>query len=653
MIKQAQIQWSQNTPISTEFDDFYFSTDSGLDETRYVFLENSQLRQRWATLTSNHFSICETGFGTGLNFLCAWQLWLECSHKDQHLHFISVEKFPINKKDLKKALEQWPELSDISQALLEQYPEPVPGWHTLHFNTQVQNGSVTLHLFLGDISDWLPQINAQIDAWFLDGFSPAKNPDMWNDELFLNIARLTKPLGTVATFTAASNIKRSLRAAGFTVKKTRGYGVKREMGYAIQTLSNGPRPPFYIDNKPWFENPKLKTAKPQKAIVIGAGIAGCSTAAALAKRGWQVQLLEKDNSLANGASGNRQGVLYAKLATELIPHSQFYLAGFLYSLNLLNAQLDKQHWNDCGVLQLAMNEKEIKRQQTFEKRNKLQSIIKSVTAQQASGIAGVEIKQTGLYFKNGGWVHPKAWCERLIDHKNITTEFNQDITNISQKKNDWQALNKQGNTFHANVIIVCNAEQGRSFEQLNFIETKPISGQVTQVEAPDVTLNTVLCGGSYVTPTTQGNLNFGASYRLNSSNKEIIKQEHIDNLNTLAEEFPGVSKQLKHPENISGRAAVRCTSPDYTPIAGPVCDATEFSNDFSELSKSKKWCFHKSAKFLEGLYVNIGHGSRGLSSAPICAELVASQITNEPNPLPKELSNMVNPNRFLVKALTK
>ena len=201
--------------------------------------------------------------------------------------------------------------------------------------------------------------------------------------------------------------------------------------------------------------------------------------------------------------------------------------------------------------------------------------------------------------------------------------------------------------------MVCNAQQARSFEQLNFIETKPISGQVSQVQAADVTLNTVLCGGSYVTPATQGNLNFGASYRLNSSSKEVIKQEHTDNLATLAEEFPGVAQQLNQPKNISGRASVRCTSPDYTPIAGPVCDASEFILDFAELGKSKKWCFHKSAKFLEGLYVNIGHGSRGLSSAPICAELVASQISSEPNPLPKDLSNLVNPNRFLVKALTK
>ena len=126
MIKQAQIQWSKNTPISTEFDDFYFSTDSGLEETRYVFIENSQLSQRWKSLSSNHFSICETGFGTGLNFLCAWQLWHECSHNDQHLHFISVEKFPINKRDLKTALEHWPELSEFSQALLEQYLKRFP-----------------------------------------------------------------------------------------------------------------------------------------------------------------------------------------------------------------------------------------------------------------------------------------------------------------------------------------------------------------------------------------------------------------------------------------------------------------------------------------------------------------------------------------------
>ncbi len=653
MIKQAQIHWSKNTPTSSEFDDFYFSTDSGLEETRYVFLENSQLPSRWLALESNHFSICETGFGSGLNFLCAWQLWLESSKPYQQLHFLSVEKFPIGKLDLRRVLDQWPELADLSQQLIELYPPLVPGWHTLHFKGQAHQGDVTLHLFFGDVEDWLPQINRPVDAWFLDGFSPAKNPEMWNDTLFSYLARLTKPLGTVATFTAASNIKRALKASGFTLKKTRGYGKKREMGVAIQTFNNGPKTPFYIKNNPWFENPKIETTQNKKAIIIGAGIAGCSTAFALAKRGWQVQILEKGDSLAGGASGNMQGVLYAKLATQLIPHSQFYLAGYLYSLNLLRAQVDRKHWDDCGVLQLAMTDKEVKRQKSFEEKTNLQDIIKRVTAQQASDIAGVEITQSGLHFKNGAWVYPKAWCEALVTHPNIQVIFQQDIHEISNTDTRWQAHCLSGEKHSADAIIVCSAQQAKNFSQLNFLSTKPIAGQVSQINAPNLNLKSVLCGGRYVTPTLNGQLNFGASYRLNSEDCKVIEEEHQENLDALNKEFPSVGSQLIKDSPMSGRAAVRCTSPDYTPIAGPVCDAQQFAVDFSPLTKSRKWKFHQSAQFMKGLYVNIGHGSRGLSSAPLCGELIAAQINQEPYPMPEELAQIINPNRFLVKNLTK
>ena len=653
MIKQAQIHWSKNTPTSSEFDDFYFSTDSGLEETRYVFLENSQLPARWQTLDSNHFSICETGFGSGLNFLCTWQLWLKSSKPHQQLHFLSVEKFPIGKLDLQRIFNQWPELSNLSQQLLEQYPPIVPGWHTLHFKGESHQGDVTLHLFFGDINDWLPQINRPVDAWFLDGFAPAKNPDMWQSSLFTHIAQLTKPFGTVATFTAASNIKRALKAAGFTVKKTRGYGKKREMGVAIQTLSNGPQAPYYIKSKPWFETPKVKTQKAKKAIIIGAGIAGCSTAHALAKRGWHVQVLEKENTIASGASGNMQGVLYAKLATELIPHSQFYLAGYLYSLNLLKTQLDKSNWDDCGVLQLAMTEKEVKRQQSFEEKNNLNDIIKRVNAQQASDIAGIEVSQSGLHFKNGAWVYPRAWCDSLIKHPLIQIAFQQDINKLSQHSDQWLVHSASGATYNADAVVVCSAQQAKSFSQLSFLPTKPIAGQVSQTPASDIKLNTVLCGGSYVTPPLNGKLNFGASYRLNSESCDVIEQEHQNNFETLNKEFPAVGSQLTKAVSLTGRASVRCTSPDYTPIVGPICDPLQFALDFSGLTKSKKWKFYKSAEFINGLYVNLGHGSRGLSSAPLCGELIAAQICQEPYPMPEELAQIINPNRFLVKRLTK
>ncbi len=163
----------------------------------------------------------------------------------------------------------------------------------------------------------------------------------------------------------------------------------------------------------------------------------------------------------------------------------------------------------------------------------------------------------------------------------------------------------------------------------------------------------VLCGDSYITPSHNDNTNFGASYRVNSDNTLETNEDHQHNLDKLKQNFPTVASQLNKPVTLTGRVSVRCTTPDYSPIAGPICDAQIFDECFKELKKNRKWTFNQEAPFLKGLFVNLGHGSRGLSSAPICAELIAAQVNQEPWPMPKALAELLNPNRFLVKALLK
>ena len=664
MIKQAHLEWSNGTPVSTEFQDVYFNKANGAKETEYVFLEGNNLEARWSddSFEQDHFTIAETGFGTGLNFLCAWDLWLKHSKPDQYLHFMSVEKFPLDKASLIQALSNWPQFSHLSEQLIEQYPAMVNGWHTLHLpNPNSQNslesksGQVILHLFFGDVHDWLPQIDANIHAWFLDGFAPSRNPDMWNDKLFLQMARLTPYEGTVATFTAASKIQRGLKAAGFHVTKRKGYGHKREMVMASQQYTNGPQAPRWRLYQPWLESRHNAVFPNKTATVIGAGIAGCTTANALATRGWKVTLIDKGD-LASGASGNAQGVLYSKLSAEMNLHSQFYLAGYLLSLQFLKLQLtDKQNWDNCGVLQLATNDKEEKRQANFCKKYSLDDILIPVNKEKASELAGCNIPYSGLFFKDGAWVYPTAWCQALIDHKNINVLSETHVSDISKEENEttWSIKCDKQQTISSDVVIVCNANAAKQFESLSFLPTKPVAGQVTQIREQSISLNTVLCGDHYVTPTHNGNLNFGASYRIKSDNDEVLESENESNLKNLTECFSSIGEELNFEHSLHGRASVRCTSPDYTPIAGAICDQTYFDLSFSELKKNRKWKFQKSAKFFDGLYVNVGHGSRGLSSAPLCSEMIVAQITGEPLPLPKSQANILNPNRFLVSALLK
>lgn len=235
-IHNAQILWNEaGMPYSEAFEDIYFSTEDGLAETRYVFIQQNSLAQRWPEHDRTFFTIGETGFGTGLNFLATWQAFR--AYRQQHpggntrqLHFISTEKYPLTRQDLRQALTAWPELAELSKLLTEAYtPATEAGCLHLLFD----QGTVILDVWLGDVLDTLPELplpgDGLMDAWFLDGFAPSKNPDMWCDALFQQLFRLCRPMGTLATFTCAGLVRRGLTAAGFVMAKRVGFGKKREM----------------------------------------------------------------------------------------------------------------------------------------------------------------------------------------------------------------------------------------------------------------------------------------------------------------------------------------------------------------------------------------------------------------------------------------
>lgn len=218
------LAWRNQQPYSAEFDDVYFSSDNGLLESEYVFLQGNYLSKRWQALQSPKFTIIETGFGTGLNFLSCAKSWLETSLPHCELHFISVEKYPLSLDDIAAALDLWPELTVYKQAFLNHYPKAVNGKSVLIFDKRIR-----FTLLIGDAAEQLITLNIQADAWFLDGFAPSKNPEMWQSNLFKQMARLSHTQTTFATFTSAGEVRRSLIAAGFNVQKILGFGKKREM----------------------------------------------------------------------------------------------------------------------------------------------------------------------------------------------------------------------------------------------------------------------------------------------------------------------------------------------------------------------------------------------------------------------------------------
>ncbi|BCM25148.1 bifunctional tRNA (5-methylaminomethyl-2-thiouridine)(34)-methyltransferase MnmD/FAD-dependent 5-carboxymethylaminomethyl-2-thiouridine(34) oxidoreductase MnmC [Methyloradius palustris] len=631
-----QLEWKEQQPFSGRYGDVYFSSDSGLDESRYVFLTQNHLQERWPRLNDEVFTIAETGFGTGLNFLCAWQLWNEIAPAGASLYFISFEKYPIALPDLKKALALWPQLQTLSKELCQQYQWITPGWHRLIFD----NGRVTLTLIIGDIADTLPLVKAKVDAWFLDGFAPAKNPEMWQPVIFEQMARLSAQSSTFATFTSAGIVKRGLLDASFNVNKISGYGRKREMLAGVMPNHSG--------------NSNRPKASGQHAIVIGAGIAGAASAYALANRGWQVILIDRHSEIAQEASGNPVGIIYPRLTGQDTAMHKLALAGYLHTIRLIQSlNLSANDFNACGVLQLAFDAQELKRCLAVAARNLPETIARYVDDIQASELAGTALSQPGLFFPAAGWVNPVALCKALTNNKLIHKVLNCDIQAIKKIDGRWQVWsgNQHGEQLEAEapVLILANSNEADQFGISSNLSLQAVRGQISllphQAGAKDI--KTVICTDGYVSPSANGQNALGATFSPNDIALDVRETDHLANLNMLKKMAPQFYQDAQTEIlSISGRAALRAATIDYLPMAGPLLDhdaLTKHPPRYNVNASSLPW--------LEGVYVNAGHGSKGLTHASICAEMIAASICGEPAPVDSKLLAALDPNRFLLRKM--
>ncbi|MFA1027804.1 Bifunctional tRNA U34 oxidoreductase [Pseudomonas syringae pv. helianthi] len=654
MTRHARIDWDeQGNPRSRDFSDVYFSTESGLDETRHVFLVQNDLRRRFTELSEGgRLIIGETGFGTGLNFLCAWQLFDECAPAGARLHFVSVEKYPLSRDDLQRALALWPELSTFAEPLLDQYVALHEGFQRLLF----ADGRVTLTLLIGDALHMLPQLDGQINAWFLDGFAPAKNPEMWTPELFAELARLSTSTTTIGTFTSTGWVRRSLNAAGFKMKRVPGIGHKWEVlrGTFI-AWPEGVAPSVVV--KPWFARPAPASGE-RKALVIGAGLAGCATAQSLAQRGWQVSLLERHAAPAQEASGNPQGVLYLKLSAHGTALSQLILSGFGHTRRLLERLQRGVDWDACGVLQLAFDDKEALRQKQLADAFP-ESLLHLLDQPAAEAQSGVALNSGGLFYPEGGWVHPPALCHAQAGHENIRLISHQQALELRRVDDQWQAWGNERLIDRAPVVVLAGAADIQQFTQTADLPLKRIRGQITRLPQTQASaaLRSVVCAEGYVAPARLGEHTLGASFDFNSTDLTPNLADHMDNLELLREISQDLTARLEAAdlaaEQLQGRAAFRCTSPDYLPIVGPLADREAFMQAFAALAKDARQVPDIACPWLDGLYVNSGHGSRGLITAPLCGELIAAWLDNEPLPLPRSVAEACHPNRFVLRGLIR
>ena len=661
-IQHAKIHFNQeNTPVSDKFDDVYFSNQDGLAETHYVFLEGNQLWERWVNYQEAHFVIAETGFGTGLNFFAVTTLFREFRQKHpdsplKRLYFISFEKYPLLLDALQQAHLAYPQFSHLAQHLQQHWLNPIQGCYRFHFD------ETTLDLWFGDVAENLPQLgdymNSKIDAWFLDGFAPSKNPDMWNEQLYQQMFRFTKLQGTFATFTAASAVRKGLENAGFNIKKRKGFGKKRECLSGQKTHEK-----LTALSAPWFHSQPANLNK-QDIAIIGGGIASLCTAISLVKRGAKITIYCEAEQTALNASGNKQGAFYPQLSDDNERNIRFYIYAFAYGHQFLQWAIQQQikfEHEFCGVALCAYNEKAESKLNKIAELNLPSDLYQSLNQTELSEKVGLSLPFGGGFIPQGAWLAPRQLVQHafaFLEKKGVQIKTLQKITALSQTENGWQITTAENKTFCHEVVVLANGHKLTEFEQTQKLPLYPVRGQVSQIPTSEnlLKLKTVLCYDGYLTPADQAKVShcIGASHVRDNATREFSLTEQQENQQKIQQNIPEEwTKEVDTSGNLA-RIGVRCSVRDLTPIIGAVphfsAQQTQYQNLFN-LRRRKQPI--EQAENYPNLYLIGALGSRGLTSAPFLGETLASLIYGEPLPMSEDLIHNLMPNRSWVRRWLK
>ncbi len=668
VITPAQIEWrcddnGHTVPVSRQFGDVYYSLVDGLAESRYVFVEHNQLAERFQHCVEKeeNFTIAELGFGTGLNFLATWQLWqqtlqstepssteLQTKRNKAQLHFVSFEKYPLNKADFARSLSPWkesePALAKLIERLIDHYPTLVAGCHRLSFFED----NLTLDLWLGDACDNLAKLNplAKVDAWFLDGFAPSCNESLWAEQIFAQINRLSGLGTTVSTFSCAGVVKRGLKDIGFQIAKVKGFGRKREMLTAINSSKSLTKEDPKKQPKEQFKPQQVKPSdKSAKIAVVGAGISGLMTAWSLANRGYQVCLMDKIAPLA-GASGNPRGLLAPKMTPIHHVDEHLHSIGYLYSSRLFrqmshgsSLQVSKTQTLEAQTLETPILEKTgamdllLKANITAEKINAYPAdfacVLDNNTAREMTGLDKQDLAEN-QFLPQAGLINPQALAKRVLQHPNI--DFQQaHVVKVTEQADKVQLMTVDNKQLEFAHLVICLAYESCQLDKriFNFRKIRgqlswftPTTEQLTQL--PKLPLKyggycAVFTNNRTDKQTTQFLL--GASFVRNDTDSTIRDTEHQDNRHKLVTAIPQLDTVI--PTDSSqwqARVGIRSQTPDYHPLVGQVGDS------------QRTWTLS-------------GMGAKGYAFAPICAEVLADMMTETIPPVSSSMLEKLSVNR--------
>ena len=574
--------------------------------------------------------ILDTTFGDGVCFLNLWHHWLSNPQNTGLLNVIGLHD-SLESDALREISSNLPaHLAPLASQLLAQWPLPVPGLHRL----LLDNGRITLTLALSSPGQPSPleSLVAVCDVLWIPHSTTSPLPNA------AHLARLCRP-GTALYSnakdpSAVAAFERSLTGAGFAVQSH-----PNETARLTATFRAAHSRVTFYQQPP----------RTRAALIIGAGLAGSSAALSLAKRGWEVTVLERHALPAQGASGNLAGVLSPMLSKDDGFAARLARASFLHLLAELRDLESTQKpglWDPCGKLQLARTPKEEALfQEIVERHAYPEKYVRYLSREEAAQDLGHAVHAGGWLFPEGGWVNPAALCEaRLHATSNVVIRTNCGVLEITYGDQRWTAKDADGNVVgSAPVLVLANAFEAAHFAPTRSLHFKKVRGQVTHLPPESLPpLKRVLSRDGYLTPSINGVCSLGATYDFDDDRTDADIASHQANIARLPELLAGFTPSLA-PDSLRGRVGFRSLTADRLPMIGALPDFAKASGAETLLRIPR----------LPGLYAVLGLGSRGLLWSGLSGEILAAMLTGEPAPLSGELLNAVDPARFLLRQKTK
>ncbi len=642
-----RIDWQDDgtpggSPYNPRFGDRYRSELGGLEQAREVFLKGCGLPAAWAG--QPQWCILETGFGLGLNFLLTWQAWKTDPQRPRLLHFVSTEAFPASADDVLRGALSHPELLPFAGQLRQQLWGLLPGFHRLVF----EDGQLLLTLCIGDARAMLREQSFEADSVYLDGFSPQRNPDIWDVPTLKAVARCCRRGTRVATWTVARSVRDALAQCGFVVHKAPGAAPKRDR-------LRGEYNPAWTPKK---AAPPAQRRAAARCVVIGAGLAGAAVAASLARRGGRVTVLDAAAAPATGASGLPAGVLAPHVSPDDSPLSRLSRSGVRATLQQAHALLQAgSDWAPSGVLEHCVDHlRTLPASWQGDDAEAAQDWSCPATPAQLAG-CGLADSAPALWHVRAGWIKPAPLVKAWLATPGIEWRGDAVVDRLLRRGDDWQVLDALGQELacaelvvlaagYASQALAANAENAASSCSVTPLALQAIRGQVSWAwhrrpaedasaslaDWPALPAFPVNGHGSLIAalPMDDGQQAgwawiTGASFERGNARAEIHPEDDRHNLQRLHTLLPALAPRLTGPLGraqvhapVNAWAGVRCATPSRLPAVGEL-------------------------RGQPGLWLSCGMGSRGLSFAALCAELLAARLHGEPLPLELRLAQALLP----------